>query len=469
MINSLFAILLAGILPFADTVSNRVWMGSSVQTGEFRNVFDAATQVENRLGAQGTASNGRLLMNGRFEYGYDYGTGSRYRGWTDPYSTPFMVCDTIPGNISKETYDMAAGTGVRFGRWTVGVDMGYSTATMSKHKDLRNKNVRMDFSFAPGVSYRGERFLASVSAGHGRGTEQVEYMQVDESTEKYLFQVYGLWLCTGSGFSSSENRRIMEENRLFANIDIRYKYGKALYSNSLSASYRRSCQTETGYNNLHHGDTHTLEYNDALRLSVGPHAVAVDACLQQMVGSRKVQRQELDHASGVRRWFSYGAPSDVYWRQVLKLDAAYTYTAPGWNLEAGVFWLDADHAFKEYPVVYGQTLSFVEPRLALGWTISCFRIAPSIAWKHSLSENHLSTNVFGGVSLEAAERQLTSPLKAEYAYWSADAIRTGMCIEVWRALRNSRQLTLGLGINCHYNTDSRSSRTAINILIGYCF
>ena len=75
MISTLFAILLSGILPFAGTLANRVWLESAVSGGEYRNVFDASTQLENRLGAQGYARSGAVSVYGLFEYGYDWGDG----------------------------------------------------------------------------------------------------------------------------------------------------------------------------------------------------------------------------------------------------------------------------------------------------------------------------------------------------------------------------------------------------------
>ena len=73
MISALFAILLSGILPVTDSASNRVWMESAVQGGEYRNIYDASTLIQGRLGAEGGTSIDRLMLSGRFEYGYNYG------------------------------------------------------------------------------------------------------------------------------------------------------------------------------------------------------------------------------------------------------------------------------------------------------------------------------------------------------------------------------------------------------------
>lgn len=473
MTSLLFSILLAGILPFADSVANRVWLGSSVSAGEYRNVFDAAVQMENRLGAQGADTKGPTLLFGRFEYGYDYGKGVAWRGWTDPYSTPFMVCDSIPGDISRESYDMQAAVAWRTGRWKAGADLGYRTSLMAKHKDLRNKNTRMDFSIAPGITYDGNRFHFAATAGYVRNTEQVEYMQVDESTEKYLFQTYGLWFYTGSGFSSAENKRFLSGHGTFADVRVSYERGEFNITHGLTVRYGVSTQTETGYNNLHHGDTRTLEYKDVLSVRAGRHFFSINGSLQQMAGLRTLQRQELDPASKIRRWFSYGEPSDIYWREVLSLGGSYSYIADGWSVSGGAGYLDITQSYKEYPAVYAQTLSFLESWLAFAKDIQLsssygLEIGPSLGYKHKLSGNPLACTVSGGMTVEDTDRQLKAPMDAEFAYWSSDTFKAGLSLNAWHALRNGRRLTVSTGLSFAQGAN-HASRSTASISIRYNF
>lgn len=474
MISTLFAILLSGILPFADAPSNRVWLESAVSTGEYRNVFDASTQLQNRIGAIGTARKGSVSTCGRFEYGYDWGQGSAWRGWTDPYSTPFMVCDSIPGSISKESYDMEAALLFHTGRWSLGADCSYRTSLMAKHRDLRNKNTRMDFSFAPCAAYDGEHFHFAAAAGYVRSTEQVEYIQVDESSEKYLFQTYGLWFYTGSGFNSAETRRFLAGQGTFVDLTVSYKGRDFSATHDMAFRRNSSTQTETGYNNLHHGDTRSMTFEDALLLRYRGHSLSLSGSIGQMAGYRTIQRQELDPASKVRRWFSYGDPSQTYWREVLQLKGSYSYDAGRWSLTAGASYLDASHSYKEYPVVYTQSLSYAEPWLAFSWSFTPvqawrFRLSPSAAYKCRLTEDKLSQRSYGVATLEDADRQLQAPFDAEYAYWSANVLKCSLRAEGRYALGKGRGLSAALGCSMNSAMDTGMSRSVVTLSLGYTF
>ena len=474
MISALFAILLSGILPFAGSPANRVWLESAVSSGEYRNVFDASTQLDNRLGAQGSARSGAVSVYGLFEYGYDWGEGASWRGWMNPYETPFMVCDSIPGTISKESYNMESALLYHLGRWRLGADCSYHTSLMAKHRDLRNKNVRMDFSVAPCVAYDGDHFRFAASAGYRRSTEQVNYMQVDESTEKYLFQTYGLWFHTGSGFSSAETSRFLSGHGTFADVSVTYTGGE--FSITHGMGYRRglSTQTETGYNNLHHGDTRTMEYDDRLSIKYARHALDLSVSLGQMAGYRALQREELDPASKIRRWVSYGETFQTYWRDVTRLGASYSYEAEKWSLSAGTSCLDASHSFKEYPVVYTQSLSFAEPWAAFSCTFIPapswgIKITPSAAYKLCLGGDKLSEQSYGSLTVLDSNRILMEPLDAEYAYWSADAWKASLRAEGWHELGGGKKVSLGVGCSIARAVESGASRSAMTFTLGYNF
>lgn len=470
MISTLLVILLTLLPQPSDTTSGRVWLSAALESGEYRNVYDSKTLSTNRIGAEGTASRGAFRIRGRFEYGYDYGTGSTWRGWIDPYRTPFMVCDSIPGNISLETYDMSSELQYALGKWRLGTSVSYRTSLMAKHKDLRNKNVLMDFSIAPSLAFVSGSFSASLSLAYDRNTEQVEYMQVDESTEKYLFQTYGMWFYTGSGFNSAENRRFLAENGTSAALSFSWKPGKFLMDNRFSASYRMASQSETGYNNLSHGDSRTLEYADRLKLAYGVHSLRADFSFSQLSGARALQRQELDPASKIRRWFTYGEASDIFWREVLGLGAAYSFSAPVWGLEAGADYLGAVQSYKEFPALFSQDLRFLTSHLSFSWTPSFglygLALTPSLAWKHRLGGERFRSELFAPVGMQDELRQLPLPFDAEYDYWSADYFQGGLSASLSRSLRSGGSLRFGLGYSLRF---ASSARHFANISVEYLF
>lgn len=469
-----------GPAPLADTTCTRVSMESSVAAGDYRNIFDGSTESVNRLGASASRRLGDFLLYGNFNYGYDLSYGTRWRGWTDPYETPFMVCDSIPGTVSREIYDMQAVVAYKAGRWIFGADLAYTNSLMAKRKDLRNKNTRMDFSAAPLLGWEGERLKAVFKAGYTRNTERVEYMQVDASTEKYLFDLYGLWLYNVSGFSSAENRRQKTGGTVFADLSLGLDFGggsSVSYSGSLCRG--SSVQTETGYNNLNHGTTETFCFRNSLDLVLsGRHFLALAADMSQMRGLRAVQRQELDPDSKIRRWYSYGDPSDVYWRETYGVSASYLYKGLNWEAFAGLSWTRASHAYKEYPVLFSQDLTVLSPEaggsvMLLSGRASSLKLSPSIMARRRLSGDPGSRSVSGDITVEQGqESQLSSPMAEEYSFWSADAAGAALKADYIRALTPGKALTFSASVKdimALSGTMKNNNRLTVTISAGYNF
>ena len=290
------------LLTRTDTTYADVSMSVRGEAGRLKDVYDPASSLEGLLEASSRRKLGRASLYGRFAYGYSYGRGSTWRGWIDPYETPFMLADSIPGALSLERYAMEAGLGLPLsGGWSAGLDLSYDVALMAKHRDLRNKNTGMVFRMAPGVSWQGGRFDFGLDAGFERSTERVEYMQVSESVEHVLFDLYGLWLYHGSGCASAEQRRMKEGVRFFGDLQLSYRTGAVSLENNLHLDWKQSGQTEVGYNYLRFGDVRELTWRDDLSLELGDHhRFEAQALFSTMQGFRPLQRQELDPDSRIR-------------------------------------------------------------------------------------------------------------------------------------------------------------------------
>ena len=116
----------------SDTSYVDVSMGLSGETGRLKDVYDPDKLVAGTLDARSRRKLGRVNLFGHFGYGYSYATGSTWRGWIDPYETPFMLADSIAGNLSTERYRLQAGAGVPLaGGWSAGLDLAYDVALMA--------------------------------------------------------------------------------------------------------------------------------------------------------------------------------------------------------------------------------------------------------------------------------------------------------------------------------------------------
>lgn len=451
----------------------------SVEGGSFRNIYDPELAARGLIGAEGVTIRKGLMLHGRFDYSYDYGTGSRWRGWIDPYETPFMLCDSIPGNISKETYDMEASLAIPAGRWRFGINVCYKAAIFAKHKDLRNKNTRMDVSAAPSVAYCGDKFRSALAVGYLRNTEQVEYMQVDGSSEKYLFRIYGMWLYSSSGFSSAENRRYKENNGVFSDLRLEYENGTLLISNDFHVRYSYGSQTETGYNNLHYGDTQYLGYMDEFCLRAGSHRISAFWNMGQMIGLRSLQRQELDPDSNIRRWYSYGGLSECYYRHTMQAGGLYSFEKEKWSVSAGLDWRSESQYYREFPLLFSQSLSLLEPHLAgsvrveLGKKAGWLDLKASARYRLPLTAVANDITVLSEMKTEEGDAQLLQPLGEEFAYRSASSIGAGLNARWTLPLpKAGRSLAFCLGLqhtSALSGTMNGLSRTGGSLSVIYSF
>ncbi len=451
----------------------------SVEGGNFRGIYDPALGAGGHLGAEGVALRKGLMLHGRFDYGYDYGTGSRWRGWIDPYETPFMLCDSIPGNVSKETYDMEASLAFPTGKWCFGINACYRTTIFAKHKDLRNKNTRMDVSVAPSFAYCGDKFRAGLALGYFRNTEQVEYIQVDDSSEKYLFRIYGLWLFSSSGFSSAETRRFKENNGAFSDLHLEYGTGTLLVENDFHVRYSYGSQTETGYNNLHYGDTQFLSYRDDFSFRLRGHRITAFWEMGQTLGLRSLQRQELDPDSKIRRWYSYGGLTECYYRSAMQAGGQYRYETEQWSVSAGVDWLGEKQYYREYPALFSQRLSLLEPHLGafvrfdLGKKAGGLDLEASLRYRQPLDGIADEITTFAPTEAPAEEAQLLHPLYEEFNYRYANSIGAGLNVRWTLPVgRRGHRLSLGIGVQ-HTSALSAAMngrfRTGGALSVGYHF
>ena len=394
-----------------DTTYVDVSLGLSGQRGALKDIFAPEQGLLGTLDASSRQKLGNVSLYGRFGYGYEYGLGSTWRGWIDPYETPFMLADSIPGSLSLERYAMEAGIGLPLGGgWSAGLDLAYDVALMAKHRDLRNKNTGMNFRVAPGIRWQGGRLGLGLDAGYERSKEKVEYTQVSSSVEHVLFELYGLWVYHSSGFAGAENRRMKEGDRFFGDFQLDLSLGGVSVSNNLGLSWRRSVQTEVGYNNLQFGETRSWTWSDELDIRMGEaHRIEASAAYATMEGRRPLQRQELDPDSRIRVWVTYGEPVFCYWRRQHVEHLQYTY-GTAWKVSVGVDNESLLHSYTEYPQRFVQGVSSVTPSVGAAIPLpGRFELAPRVAF----------SKAYGKVN-EVTQWQLSEPMLRQWDYWDRD-------------------------------------------------
>lgn len=444
-------------LTLSDTTFTVVTLGLHGENGDFqeKDIFMPEAMLRGTLDAFSRRNLDRVYLYGHFGYNYELGRRSTWRGWIDPYETPFMLADSIPGDISLERYAMQAGIALPMkGGWSAGIDLAYDVALMAKHKDLRNKNTGMTFRVAPGLQWQGRRAGVGLDLGYERGTEKVEYSQESSSVEHVLFSIYGLWVGQGYGFASAETKRLKENDRFFGDLQLDFLFGNIRLHNNFHLDWRLGVQSETGYNNLRHGDVRAWTWRDDLLLQIGAaHRVEAGVSWSTMQGLRPLQRQELDPDSRIRIWVDVGDPVFCYFRRYDREYLRYTY-GTSWKLRFELENLRISHAYTEYPHRFSQRVSTLVPRagaeLPLGknWELS---LRGGYIWCYE-------------ADYEISRWQLAAPLEQQCRFWTGNSVMGGVSAAWTRG-----RMTLGLDYGFEAATAFDGARHTASLTLGFVF
>ncbi len=479
----------------SDTVKgfNDASAAGSIAAGGYKNIYDAERQVTGTLGIDSFMKLKRVFLHGKVGYRYEYGTNHRWRGLVNPYEMPFMVADSIPGNMSNEIYSLEAGIGIPLKNgWAIGVNTTYNASIMAKHKDLRNKNTYMEFDITPGVSYTGKLFLIGLNLGFLRNTEKIEYMQVDASTEKYLFDLYGMWLYSSNGFSSAEGKRYKLRNEYYGSLQLGFSFSNIRIFNNFEARYTDASQTETGYNNLHHGDIHKFLLSDSFSLLIGrQHRIDISASGYRMNGFRFLQRQELDPDSKVRIWVTYGDPVFCYDRCVTDGMLSYTFRKLGntpdtdgklspfdvnWEISAAVKGYTMRQNYYEHPVQFSQKYSLLEPMATFSkyWKKGShlFDLTPSLSYTIPTESGHKDDVTAAGAKQGESPWQLEEPLAKEYSFFTSERVNASLSIRYAHILKKASTIYIKGTYLLHSVTKGDlqgEARHSGTLTIGYTF
>ena len=448
----------AARLVLADSSYVDVALGVNGAAGRMHDVYAPASLLQGTLDASSRQKLGRVSLYGRFGYGYEAAKGSTWRGWIDPYETPFMLADSIPGSLSLERYSMEAGAGLPLGGgWSAGLDLSYDVALMAKHKDLRNKNTAMNFRVSPGVYWQAGGFGLGLNLGYERSTERVEYTQIATNVEHILFDIYGLWVAHGSGYASAENRRFKENNRFFGGFQFDWSQGSVALHNDLRTSWLRSVQTEVGYNNQQFGSTRSWTWEDELALTLGPaHEVTASFIFSSMQGFRPLQRQELDPDSRIRIWVTYGDPVFCYWRQYHVERLRYRF-GPGWKLVVGLENWGVEHSYTEYPQRFVQRISTLTPSLAVEIPAGRFTLIPEVGYAYDYNAYTDNTSW-----------QLTEPLLRQWDYWEGNGYHAAFDLR-WSAPGGRTYVRAHYDVEASTRLDDDGLRHTAALTVGFVF
>ena len=157
-----------------------------------------------------------------------------------------MLADSVAGAYALETYRMHAAVAVPVSKkLTLGGSLSYNARSGAKHRDLRNSDLYMDFEISPSLVYQSGPARIGAHLYFRRITEQVDFTQVETSTNKILFSFSGLWFNTRQVFTTSAPRtRLLKDHLYGGGLTAQYTVGKFSLYDHFSAGFRDQSQRE---------------------------------------------------------------------------------------------------------------------------------------------------------------------------------------------------------------------------------
>ena len=441
----------AGLI-FNDKILNAVNVYSQFEgtvahsDGSYRNIFTPVSEQEYQLNALSYMNLDKVYLYGNFTYDYTFKRDVQWHGMLNPYTSPFMMSDSVPGNQLLERFSFVAGIALPLSKYfSAGVYMDYTALRAAKQRDLRNENTYMNLLIRPGVLFHYNKWKLGLNFMYEKTTELIEYKEWDENTSKTVFYINGLWFYTYEIYSISvDARRRKHDDRLGGAFQLEFTTGDFSYYNEFSASYCDGFLSEKGYNNKQYGDTEIAGFRYDGKISYkNKHRLTGFLDISSMLGYKFIQRSALDPTSGTNQWTTYDRVNS-YVRNAVEYEAAYTFDQPRnecnneWSLTAGIKGYTIENAYKIYPLKYVQQWNYTETFATFNKNLllksGMLDINPNLSygWGNGVMNDKRTMN---GMTIEEVEEymppteqawQLLEPLAAEFAFMTADHLNVGI-------------------------------------------
>ncbi len=186
---------------------------------------------------------------------------AQWNGLNEADSSPFMLSDSIPANISREIFNAGFSLSHPLHKhFFAGLYTDYTISKSAKVRDLRfisNYNV---FYLMPSLAYRHKKFNLGLNAGIKHVAEDIVFSQIETNVIRRLFEVRGLWFMREYLYASTggPRERTMDDKSLLGNIQFEYKGRKNTFFNSVGFVSRHSKQYK---GNERFGNTEDLTVN----------------------------------------------------------------------------------------------------------------------------------------------------------------------------------------------------------------
>ncbi|NLH24054.1 MAG: hypothetical protein GX474_06020 [Bacteroidales bacterium] len=447
-------------MAFSDRNYSDISLLAGYRGGEFRNIYDPAASYLYGMQTRSYRKLGKTTLSGTFSYSYEDRKVQRWLGILDPYRTPFMLADSVAGNYVLESYHMDAGMAYPVsGKWTLGCRISYDARNGAKYRDLRNSDTYMDFMVAPSVVYENGPARIGAHLYFRRITEQIDYTQVETSTNKVLFSFSGMWFNTQQVYTSSApGTRLLRDHLYGGGITLHYRPGRFSLFDHFSAGIRNQTQREDVVLARRYGDVSEWSWQNTLMLYyTNRHRIKADVSWTGQRGFQPVQRQELNQTSRLWEWVQYGTiPSFVQERTFMDISYSYRIAQDEhydrWRVTAGISRALFSQQWIKYPLAVQRSLELTQAYalVSRSWFVRRWIIdlSPGISYvagqlEETTPEELLEAQILHNIGFENPEDfRLWEPAGVENDFMTGKRIAAGIKIRVTFFANPSKGLNL---------------------------
>lgn len=414
----------------------------------------------------------RVSFAGGFNYDYFDGRNMCGSMFTVPGYYPVDILEFTPGRKIRESYNFQAAMSAELNpHWLAGFDARFEARNYAKRKDLRHKNTRLDFEFAPGILYRAGRFAAGASYIVGIDNEKLEAEEIGSTPESYkaffdrglrygslqLWESNDLHLTTSgvSGFPVRETTQ---------GAAVQAQYGPLF----AEAAYRnRQGRTGEGGTIWHEfaTDNFTADAVVTLGNSLSRHYVRLGMEWESLDNRENIITYET--VNGVSTPHIHGS-TPIFGRRSLDLNGEYEWKREqmDWRIGATYTQLNRESTLM-YPCVKEQRMHWQTV-----WSTFLYRFG---AWEATVAADFRKGSFSEKERVSEAPAapgdypsQLTEYYLYENEYLTAPRLGVGLAVR-----RNIRRFYVDLTARCEHGFDlqyvPQANRIAATLSVGYNF
>ena len=177
----------AGLREDAASISFAELFGGA-EGGDFRRSNEASSSWNAGARAFTIKHLEKFSMIGSFSFEQKEGRGMCGSMFITPVLYPVDILEFTPGRKTLQSYAFDGGLSIDLSdSWRIGAKMDYRSSNLSKRKDLRHTNYRLDMTVAPGIQYRFAGIPSSVGLNYifSKDSETISAEQVGTGESSY--------------------------------------------------------------------------------------------------------------------------------------------------------------------------------------------------------------------------------------------------------------------------------------------